>query len=90
MTNATDAYVIRWKPGDIIRQRATGKPMMVTLVVDKVATFIVDLNTQGPAYPMVILIRDNDQWATDSEMECEEVKVKDNIDLKFKYSPIYL
>ena len=80
-----DIYNLAWKKGDVIRNKETGKPMLVVHVFTRFATMAVDLEDKNtPSIPLVILMRDYNSWALDVEMDY----VKKNNNYQWQYSPL--
>lgn len=65
-----------WKPKCIIRNKLTGKPMLV-LHSYKAATIMVDLESgNNPSVALVLLERDYDHWVDETRMHAKVNKSK--------------
>lgn len=69
-----------WKKNDVIRNKITGKPLLVIHIYRFVATIVVDLEeNKTPSSMFVLLPRDYDKFAVDNEMEAEQNAACDDI-----------
>lgn len=62
------ANIQPWKPGDMLREKITGKPFFVVHVY-KTGTLISDMSWTGVVAPLLLLPREYKDYALDDEME---------------------
>lgn len=80
MTKYDTSISETWKKNDIIRNKITGKPLLVIHIYRFVATIVVDLEeNKTPSSMYVLLPRDYDKYAIDTEMEAEQNDSCDDI-----------
>ena len=65
---------MRFKPGEIIRNKRTGKPYLVVYIC-RVSVLVIDPQLNGdPLNLFAILFRDWDRYKRDIEMKCTTTK----------------
>lgn len=79
------------KEGDIIRNKKTGKPLMV-IWINHVCLFVIDLQEPEELRHMMILLqKDYCRYTNDLQMECKKVHEVYNESIKnWTYKPVYL
>lgn len=79
----SDIWQPHWSKGDLIRNKKTGKPMMVVHVYHRFCTMVVDLEADtDPAIQYVLLERTYADWGRDQDFQ--ENKESD----KLEYRPV--
>ena len=79
------------REGDLIRNKQTGKPLLV-IWINHVCIFVIDPTSKIDPSPMqVILQRDYCHWTNDIDMECTKRNEVYNEDIKkWEYKPVFL
>lgn len=66
-------HASKWRAGDIIRRKASGKPYLITQILKRVSAVIVDLEDKNPLSPaLTLLARDFNAFALDEDMEVKK------------------
>lgn len=79
----------RWKAGELIRNKQTGKPFLVLHVQRMVCTLMTDAEVSEPQV-IVLLSKRYDEFATDHEMELLQSKEDKEYTDTWAYAPIVI